>query len=274
MKSRSLLPMALSASFLALSLSAQAHSPFIAPQAYIVDGKTITVIGGLAETPFSSEHALSGYKLTVVGPAGETQSPEQKNSKALTVADVETKDPGTYKVLASRDNAMEFVQVSDRWLRVVETKRTDLPPLAERPFITPAEITPAMKRVKSVRHEQLVSFFSRDKTSEGVLKGEPKGLYVRFQQHPNTLKAAQPVTLVVTFDGKVQQGFNVAASRQLATAGEESEKIKQTSDAQGQVKLQLPVAGQYLIEVSSPEGPAKAEPQPVTYRQNIAVQVH
>lgn len=265
---------AVSALLLAASVTVQAHTPFIAPQAYIIDGNGVPVIGGYAEAPFSSEFALSGYTIAVNEPNGQVQQLELKGSKYLTAADVETKEEGTYKITAVRENKLEFAQVNGKWLRVMENHNEKLPPLAERSFITPAEVTAKIKKVNSTRHEQLIGYFSKAKLTDGVLKSSQKGLDVQFSQHPNSLTTAQPLTLTFTVDGKVQKGLDIVAIKQWASVDEKEVEIKHTSNDKGQVQLNFPKAGQYIIEVNSAETPEKVQPAAQTHRLNIALQVN
>lgn len=274
MKLTRILQLTASISMLSAAMLAQAHSPFVAPQAYIVDGNTATVLGGYAEAPFAAEFALSGFALSVTHPTGEVQPLEVKGTKYLTAADVETKAEGTYKVTGTRENALEFAQVNGKWLRVMENHGDTLPPLAERSFITPAEVTKKMKTAKSVRYEQLVGFFSKAKVTNDVLKSTAQGLDVHFSQHPNSLTANQAVNLTVTLNGKAQQGYSVVVLKELATAGEEEFELEQTTNTQGQVQLNLPKAGQYIVEINPPEVSEKVQPAAQSFRQNIAIRVN
>ncbi|MCH4247673.1 MAG: DUF4198 domain-containing protein [Acinetobacter populi] len=265
---------AVSALLFAASMAVQAHSPFIAPQAYTIDGDGTAVIGGFAEAPFASEFALSGFAVAVNDPNGQVQQLELKGTKFLTAADAETKAEGTYKITATRENKLEFANVNGKWLRVMESHNEQLPPLAERNFITPAEVTAKIKKVSSTRYEQLIGYFSKAKLTDTVLQANQKGLDVQFSQHPNSLTTAQPLTLTFTVDGKVHKGLDIVAIKQWASVDEKEIEIKQTSNEKGQVQLAFPQAGQYIIEVNSPATAEKAQPAAQTYRLNIALQVN
>lgn len=265
---------AVSALLFAASMTVQAHSPFIAPQAYTIDGDGTAVIGGFAEAPFASEFALSGFAVAVNDPNGQVQQLELKGTKFLTAADAETKAEGTYKITATRENKLEFANVNGKWLRVMESHNEQLPPLAERNFITPAEVTAKIKKVSSTRYEQLIGYFSKAKLTDTVLQANQKGLDVQFSQHPNSLTTAQPLTLTFTVDGKVHKGLDIVAIKQWASVDEKEIEIKQTSNEKGQVQLAFPQAGQYIIEVNSPATAEKAQPAAQTYRLNIALQVN
>lgn len=255
------------------SMTVQAHSPFIAPQAYIIEGNGTAIIGGYAEAPFASEFALSGFTVAVNTPNG-VQPLELQGTKALSAADVETKVAGTYKITANRENKLEFANVNGKWLRVMESHSETLPPLAERSFITPAEVTAKNKKVSSTRYEQLIGYFSKEKLTDTVLQHSQKGLDVQFSQHPNSLTTAQPLTLTFTVDGKVQKGLSLVAIKQWASVAEKEIEIKQTTNEKGQVQLSFPQAGQYIVEVNSPETAEKVQPAAQTYRLNIALQVN
>ena len=257
-----------------MAMSAQAHSPFIAPQSYIVEGNNTTVIGGFAEKAFDSEVALRGFSFAVTYPDLETDELKIQAGKSLSIADVESGQKGTYKLVGARDSKLEFVQVGKKWLRVFNSEAKNLPPLAERNFITPAEVTAKMKKVSSTRYERLLSFFSKSQTTDAVLVGKGQGLLVQFSQHPNTLTTTQPLTLTFTIDGKLQTGLSVVALKNLAKVDEKELEIKQTTNGQGQVQLTFPQAGQYLIEVNSPEVKEGVQPSAETHRLNISLQVN
>lgn len=258
----------------ATTMAVQAHLPFIAPQSYVVDGNSTSVLAGFAEIPFASEVALRGFSVHLTTPE-KTITPLTLNSnKAIAIADIETKTAGTYRIDATRDNTLEYVQVGKKWLRVMDSKASDLKPLAERNFILPSEITAKMKKVTHIRHEQLLTFFSKEKISNEVLTPNSDGLAVAFSQHPNTLQHGQTLTLSLSAQAKAQAGLEVITVKQLTHVDEKEVELKQTTDQKGNVVLAFPQSGQYFIQINSPTVADTVQPAAQSYRLHLAVQVN
>lgn len=258
------------ASLSSLSILSHAHTPFLAPQAYVIDGNNTVVTAGFAELPFASEVALKGFSFQATSPQNTTQNLELKETKTLSIADIETKEDGTYQVVATRNNVIEYALFNNKWTRIMESKSEQLPPLAERQFITPQEVPANAQKVKSTRHEQLISFFSKIKTSD-LPKTNSQGLNVGFSTHPNQIKTNTATTLSITLDGKAQANYLVTITKQTTHVDEKPQPIELTSDAKGQVNFNFPQQGQYFIEVNSPAAPKDAKPLENTYRQNLAI---
>lgn len=257
-----------------VSIASLAHSPFIAPQSYVVDGGTTTVLGGYAEAAFASEFAISGFSITVTTPQGVVQQLEPQASKYLTIADVETQDEGSYKVVATKDSTIEYAQIKGQWYRIMQAHTDKLPPLTERSFAQPSEVAANAKKISTTNHTQLVSYFSKGQVSDGVLKTTGQGFEVAFSTHPNQLKAGQVLQLSLTANGQPLPNYEVKALKQIQTVADKEVEINVKSNAHGQIELILPTAGQYLLEVKSPTADKKQQPSSQSFRSNIAIAVH
>jgi hypothetical protein len=251
----------------------QAHSPFIAPQAYLVDGNSSTILAGFAEVPFASEFALQGYALSLTTPKGASSSLNIQGSKYLTVADIDTAEQGSYKVQAKRDHRLQYVQVDGRWLLVMDSHGQSLAPLAERKFITPQEVKDTMPKASSIRHEQLLAFLSKQQLSTQVLKPTEQGLQLGFSQHPNALRSQQLLRIQLSLAGKALAGYSAKLSKQPTAIDEAVWESRSSTNAQGELELSFPKAGQYFLEINSPEAAQGAKPVAESYRVNVALSV-
>lgn len=257
-----------------LTVSSYAHSPFVAPQSYIVEGETAAVIAGYAEAAFASEYAISGFDFTVMSPKGETQTLAPQASKHLTIADLMTQEQGTYKVSASKQSKNEYAQINKKWYRLIENHGETLPPLAQRDYATSAEVPNNAQKMTTTSHTQLLSFLSKGKANREVLAVTGKGLESSYSIHPNQWKANQTVTLNVSLNGKPQQNYDVSVLKQIVALSEKATTMKQKTDAKGQVKLTFPKSGQYIIEISTDHGDASKAPAAQSYRQHLSVWVN
>lgn len=258
------------ASLSSIAILSHAHTPFLAPQAYVIDGNNTAVTAGFAELPFAAEVALKGFTFQATTPSGDVQKLELKDSKTFTIADLKTPEDGTYTVLATRHNAIEYVHVNNKWLRIMDSKSEQLPPLAERQFITPQEVPAQAKKITSTRYEQLISFLSKTKTTDQHLT-PTQGLKVAFSIHPNQIKHHTPVSLSISLDDKAQANYTVSISKQVTHVDEKPQTLELISDSNGQVNFKLPQTGQYFIEVNSPATAKDTAPVSSVYRQNIAI---
>lgn len=249
----------------------QAHLPFLAPQSYVVDGESATAIGGFAEQAFAAEVALRNFNMQVIQPNGDVQHLTSEGTPYLTVADIKTAQPGTYQLQAVRQQQLQFAQVNGRWLRVMSVHGVQTTPLAERQFITPEEVTATMQTVNTVRQEQLLSYFSKGKTTPLIHQNNDL-LQVKWDVHPNQLKVGQVVIFTLQQQQKAQKNFTALITRQKTTINEPDIHFKAQSDTQGRIAVTFPQAGQYLIQIDSPQNDEKSIPSD-TQRIMIAVQV-
>lgn len=264
------------ASFALLVLCTQsfAHSPYIAPNSYWVQGEQTAILSAFAEEPFDAEFAISGFDFSVLTPKGQPQKLSLTDAKALSVATVETTVDGTYQVLGQRKSELKYAQVGKRWLRVMDIKSTDLPALEQRSFVLPSEITAKNKQQNVERIEEVTSFFSKNKTSPVHVSTDPTHLVLNYATHPNQLSTKTPLTLNMSLNSKPVQGLAVQVDKQFTQVGQQPAPIKLQSDAKGDVKVIFPAAGQYLITVTTPEQQDQQKLAPRSYRSIVTVSVN
>lgn len=259
--------------FAAISMSVAAHSPFTAPSAYVVSGDNTSIVAGFAESPFDSEVAIRGFELYVVNPKGEQKNLELMNTASLSSANVNSSIDGTYQIVGKRSAEIKYAKVGKRWLRVLDAKGTNVPPLDVRSFVLPEELTTKHETFKVQRVDELLSYFSKHQTSEIPRDQTKQGLSVEYSAHPNSIKVGQPFNLTVKLNQKIAAGYQVQLEQQQTSLADKKEPLKLKTNTQGQVELPFNEKGQYIITISSPEQNENIKPHANTYRTILSVYV-
>lgn len=259
---------------LAFSSQSFAHAPYVAPNSYIVQGEQTAIFAAFAEEAFDAEYAISGFDFSVLSPQAERQILTLSNDKAVSSATVITPQDGTYQVIGQRKSNLKYALLGKRWLKVIDVKSSDLPPLAQRSFALPSEVSAKNKQKSVERFEEISSFFSKNKTTALQLDTNPKGLSLRYSTHPNQLSSKTPLLLGIQLNAKPVAGLDVRVEKQLTRVGEKTEAIQLQSDAKGQVSIVFPSAGQYVITVSTAEPQEQQQPASQSYRSIVTVWVN
>lgn len=255
-----------------LSLSAQAHRPWMVPSSTMVEAKEpwVTVDAAISEDLFDIDHMpVKLDALEITGPDGVRVQPENTLTGRLrSVFDVKMTKPGTYKAAIVSQNVMASYKVNGEMKRFRGTEETfakDIPADAQE--------------VKATRmSSRLETFFSANSTSEGVFKPTGVGLEFVPVTHPNDLRAGEKATWRFLIDGKpaANQAFSLVAGgvRYRGVLGE----IRQSTDAKGEITFTLPTAGMYFLSSSWPAAvpavpgqPPAQPPRRVSYSATVEV---
>jgi hypothetical protein len=260
--------------FSVCSLNAMAHSPFTAPSNYLVNGNNTSILAGFAEQPFDSEVAIRGFEFKVISPKGEVQKLELSNTASLSTANVSSSIDGTYQIIGERSAAIQYAKVGKRWLRVLDAKGENVPPLDVRNFVLPTELTKKHEKFEVQRFDEVLSFFSKYKQSDLQANSAKTGLTFAYSSHPNLVRAGQPFTLTVNLNQKAAIGYQVQLEQQQTDLTKKHEAIKLKTDLQGKVELPLNAVGQYIVTITSPEQKENVKPEPLTYRSILSFYVN
>lgn len=266
-------PLFLACSLCLCAVYASAHAPFVSPASYWVKGGNTAVLAGFAEKAFDTEVAIRGFEFNVIQPNAEMKALTLTNTKSLSIADIDTQQSGTYQVLGERSGVLKYAKIGTRWLRVLEGSADQLPALAERTFITPAEISDKMQQISVHREDQVITYLSKDHSSP-LIKQSAQGLQVHYSQHPNLLSVQQPLTLKLLLNGKVASEYNVVLEKQLNLSTDQSSQIKLKTNQHGEVLLPFSTVGQYQITLTSPDEETTVQPQSQVYRTVISLWVN
>lgn len=255
-------------------LSAFAHSPFTAPSNYVVNGNNTSIFAGFADHAFDSEVAIRGFDFQVINPKGEKKPLEFVNTTSVSSANVESTIDGTYQIIGQRSASIQYAKVGKRWLRLMDTKGENLPPLEARSFVLPSELTTKDEKIEVKRIDEVLSYFSKSKKSDFATEQSKSGLTLQYSEHPNSIQAGQPFTLTVLLNKKAASGYQVQVEQQKTHLNEKNQIVKLTTDAKGAVQLPFKAAGQYLVTITSPEHKEGIKPETVTYRSILSVYVN
>ena len=243
-----------------VSLSAQAHKPWLLPSSTQVeagrDGNAwVTVDAAISEGLFDIDHQplkLDGIDIT--GPDGAKLAPENvNNGKLRNTFDLKLVKTGTYKIALVSQSV--FGSYKDKEGNVKRFRGTE-ESLAKDVPADAAEVK--LSRTES----RLETFVSNGDASKEVLKPTGKGLELVAVTHPTELRAGEKATFRFLLDGKpaANQGVSLIPGgvKYRGTLGE----IRKTTDANGELTLVLPAAGAYMVSSSWPAAAPQAPGQP------------
>jgi len=226
-----------------------AHEPYVAPLAYKTEQTQVSVIAGYAEEALNSEYALKDAKLTVITPKNELKTINSEAlHKSVTVFDVDLPEQGTYIVQTQASYPLKYVYDQKAWHLFFDMPADKVLPKTEREYLIPADLkTKTIKTEQVTREWVLQSYLSKEKTSDIQVPNTP--IKVDFSVHPNQIQAAQPVKLTISEKGKSLVNAEVNLREKGAT-DKQAQQFK--ADSNGQVELNFPKAGEYLVEVTTP----------------------
>ncbi|MFT4021645.1 MAG: DUF4198 domain-containing protein [Acinetobacter sp.] len=229
-----------------VSSYASAHEPYVAPLAYQTQNSQIPIVAGYAEEALNSEFALKSDDLQVISPNNEKIDLKSvSQSKSTLLFDLALKEQGTYTVYTTASFPLSYVKVNNEWRMYFNVPADKAPAKDKRDFAIPADFKKEPKKV-TIHRDWFVKSY--------VTKGEPTPLHdiaspidVKFKTHPNQLNHTQPLVLNITKDGHTFANAKVDI-RKKGTSDKEAIGFK--TQANGQVEIKFPAAGEYIIEVS------------------------
>jgi len=243
-----------------LSLSAQAHKPWLLPSSTEVeagrDGKAwITVDAAISEGLFDIDHQpLKLDGIVVNAPdGGKLELQNVNNGKLRNTFDLMLPKPGTYKIELVTKSVFGSYKSKEG-----ETKRFrgSEESLAKD---VPADATEVkLSRMQS----RLETFVSTGAPDMAVFKPTGVGLEMVPVTNPTELRSGEKVTWRFLLDGKpaANQGVSLIPGgvRYRGTLGE----IRKNTDAKGELTLDLPAAGMYMVSSSWPAATPPVPGQP------------
>ena len=254
------------------SLTAMAHAPFVSPSSYLVEGGNTAILAGFAEKAFDTEVAIRGFEFQVIQSNGESKNLNLVNSKTVSVADVETTQNGTYQIIGERSGNLKYVKLDQRWLRVLDAKAANVPPLKERSFAASDEVNDKSETMTVNRDDQVITYFTKGKISP-IKSQSLDGLQISYSQHPNQLSVKQTLQLKLELNKKGVENYKVEVEKQQNSVLDQAFETQLKTNKKGVVELKFPSAGQYLITITSPESKLTEKPQKQNYRTIISLYV-
>ncbi|MBW8882034.1 MAG: DUF4198 domain-containing protein, partial [Asticcacaulis sp.] len=239
---RQTLAYAVLAAALVSAPAADAHRGWLLPSATQVEGTApwVTIDAAMSETLFLFDSfPLRFDAATVTGPDGKVAPLDHPNVGHLrTTFDIQLLQPGTYRISATSAAVMGSYTLNG------ETKRfrggeADIPAGAADLKIT---------RMNS----RFDTFVTAGKGNDTALQPTGKGLEMVPVTHPNDLVADAPAQFRFLLDGQPLAGLKVAVVPGGARYRNALKDVSETTDTQGLIAVQWPMAGQYLIIASYP----------------------
>jgi hypothetical protein len=270
---KSLIALAL-AGLSVVSLSAQAHKPYLLPSTTEVeparDGSAwVTFDAAVAENLFTIDFSLKLDGLVITAPDGSALQPQNvNNGKLRSTFDLNLPKPGTYKVALVNTSVMgSYKDKEGNMKRFRATEDT----LAK-------EVPADASDVKVSRQEsRLETFVSTGTPDMKVFAPSGKGLEMVPLSNPTELHAGDKVTWRFLVDGKPAANLGVSlfqgGVKFRGTLGE----IRHSTNDKGELTLSLPAAGQYMVSTSWPEvkrvegQPPQMVPRRVTYSAVVEI---
>jgi uncharacterized GH25 family protein len=253
---KSLIAAALAGLSLASS-SAHAHKPWLLPSSSQVEGKEawVTVDAAISEGLFDIDHQpLKLDGIVVTGPdGGKLELQNVNNGKLRNTFDLKLPKPGTYKIeLVSQSVSGSYKNKEGEAKRFRGTEAS----LAKD---VPADATEVkLSRMQS----RLETFVSTGEPDMAVFKPTGVGLELVPVTNPTELRAGEKVTWRFLLDGKpaANQGVSLIPGgvRYRGTLGE----IRKDTDAKGELTIELPAAGMYMVSSSWPAAAPQVPGQP------------
>jgi uncharacterized GH25 family protein len=240
-----------------VSLSAQAHKPWLLPSSTNVEGKEawVTVDAAISEGLFDIDHQpLKLDGIVVTGPdGGKLELQNVSNGKLRNTFDLKLPKPGTYKIALVSQSVFGSYKNKEgemkRFRGSEESLAKDVPADA-----TEVKLSRMLSRLET--------FVSTGTPDMAVFKPTGVGLELVPVTHPNDLRAGEKATWRFLLDGKpaANQAFSLIPGgvRYRGTLGE----IRQSTDAKGELTFELPAAGMYMVSSAWPAATPQTPGQP------------
>jgi uncharacterized GH25 family protein len=219
-----------------IGLPAGAHSPYLLPNAFDVSERDhVSVQASFTEKFFVPDVVMKATNWHVVSPDGKSTALTPVYTKDLTVLDVDTVQPGTYRISTGvRDGRIAKGVISgDEWK-----------------FLRPNDTPPAGAKVYEIKSITLAEVYvSRGTPSDAALAPTNGGLEFQMLTHPAKLLSGTKARAKVLFNGKPVNGGTVTLRRAVTDVGDAPAEIIAKSGADGVVELPLAGPGIYHAQL-------------------------
>ncbi|RYZ89779.1 MAG: DUF4198 domain-containing protein [Moraxellaceae bacterium] len=256
------------------AMPAMAHQAYIIALGDMPEGKQVLLHAGYTEALFVPEFPLEA-SYSSLSPDGQKQGLQPlTGAKSATLLELPLPQPGTYKVVATKQSKTNYAQQNGQWKAVYDMAADKAPAASERPYLINSEVKATDQQQVSTLHGHVLTYVSKEKTSSTVLAPTGEGLEFKLAQHPNQLTQQQGLTLQVLFNGKPISGVGLHLERAGAPhAHDENAEDKPdfVSNQDGQVIIPFAQAGQYLLHATYPNQKTGAQPVSDRYQSALSL---
>ena len=247
-----------------LSLTAQAHSPWLLPNTTMVDAKEawVSLDAGISNQLFEFNHApLRLDNLMITDPDGVTTKAEGAVlGKFRSTLDLRLPKDGTYRLSIVNNNVMGSYKLNG------ETKRfrgAQGSPAVQIPAgATEVQSTTVLARIET--------FVSANKMNETALKPSGVGLEMVPVTHPSDLRVGEPIRVRFQLEGKPAANLPFSVVGGTAKYRNAAGEQRLTTDAKGEASFTVAAPNMYWLSASVPTEAPKGPPQPGAKRYTYA----
>lgn len=227
-----------------LSLSAEAHRPWLLPSATLTDGPApvVTVDAAISEDLFEFDSfPLQVDTLRVTAPDGSAVAPDARiEARRRITFDVKLAQKGTYRVAAVTDTVMASWKVGSetrRWRGAASAAAKEVP--ADAPEL---QVTRQLQRAET--------FVSNDAPGPVAAGVSSEGLELVPLTNPTDLSVGDTSRFRMLLDGKPYAGADVTVIRGGNRYRYKMGELALKTDAAGEFAVAWPEAGRYWLGVN------------------------
>lgn len=275
---------------LAPGAGAWARTPYILPNAFDVQGRSVSLIGATTEDDyFTPDGALkvSAYQETL--PSGEqAEIKPAATLKDLTVTEAPIEAPGTYRFSTGQFvmRTTTFVDVGGKWLFIRQARPPgEGPRPGERPrpggggegpppnSIARAD-APAgapSRQVESVIVSE--TYVTKGAPSDAALKTTGRGLELKPLTHPDAIYVDQGFAFQLLVDGRPLANAPVSVYRAGNIYDDRRIAVETRTDADGMGKVAFAQPGVYLLTTHTPGAAPFEAPPARNYTYSLTFEV-
>lgn len=233
--------------------AAQAHSPYLLPNAFDATGRDhVTVEASFTEHFFVPDVVMKSDDFHAVGPDGAKITITPTYLRDLAVFETPTVSDGTWRITSGArvGRTSKAMLVKGEWVFLEPDKPA------------PAGATPV--DMQSLTTAEV--YVSRGKPSAAALAPTGKGLEFHALTHPNSIFVGQDAKFEVLLDGKPLPHQTISVHRANEDEGEAAKPVEVVSDAAGRFAVKVDQAGVFLAMTRYRLAPAEGKPgQSLTY---------
>jgi hypothetical protein len=288
---------------LGLPQAAQAHTPYLLPNAFDAERDHITLQGSLTEDDyFNPDIALHATTYVETTPAGEHKDLAPAIVlKDLAVLEAPLAETGTYRFSTGQfvARSQKMALVGGRWL-VVRQPGGHGPPMSDHaasadaaqpqhehkdehkhkeeegpPAIAAADVPAGAKTIEVQNIQTAETYVSKGAPTEAALRTSGQGLELKPTTHPNSIYADEGFAFHLLIDGQPAANAPVSVYREGDTYDEHKIAAEAKTDASGAAKISFDRPGVYLLTTHYAAGPHTPDgPPPArTYVYSLTFEV-
>ncbi|MET0498860.1 MAG: DUF4198 domain-containing protein [Steroidobacteraceae bacterium] len=239
--------------------NAQAHMPYLLPNAFDVGKRDyVTVQGSFTEVFFTPDAVMKSDDYHVVTPDGVKQALVPVYTRDLAVVETATKEAGTYRISTGRrtGRVAKAAWVNGDWK-----------------FLGREEAAPAGTKAYDVTSITTAEVYvTRGKPTDKAVAPRNAGLEFRALTHPNSVFVGSEAKFEVLFDGKPLANQVVSVYDDKARYSDKKIVAEVTTDGAGRFVIKPEKAGAYVAMTRYRPAPVADGQTGVSYTYSLVVE--